>query len=250
MLPLRAADSDKEEHARPVKIIAHRGVNKFAPQNTLPAIELAIDMGLDFVEIDVRQTKDGELVLMHNSTVDGTTDGTGAVVDLTLEQIKQLDAGAWFKPEFKGTRVPTFCEALGAMKHRIGAYIDFKAGAPEKLVEAIHECGAVDRAVLYANPDTILRVQELDDDIRGMPHVDNVQQLRLLEKTMNLRVVETNTAVATKELVEEAHAHGIMVFMDILGLTDNKAGVKQALKLGVDAIQTDHPDLILKYLDK
>ena len=242
--------ADNAPGAWPVKIIAHRGVNKFAPPNTIPAIELAIKMKLDYVECDVRQTSDGEMVLMHNSSVDATTDGKGDVKDLTLADIKKLDAGIRVKPKFKGTRVPTFREALQAMKGKIGAYIDFKAGDTDKLVAIIEECGMVDDVVLYAGMNEMLASQRLNSRIRVMPGVDNVQQLQLLEKTMKFEVIETSIGLATKELVDAAHARGIMVYMDILGLADNKNGLEDALKLGVDAIQTDNPDVIIKYFKK
>ena len=92
-----------------IEVIAHRGEHIECPENTLPAIQKAIDLGCDWVEIDVRTTRDGHFVLMHNGRVDATTDGLGAVADLTLAAVKALDAGAR-KAKYRGTRVPTLDE--------------------------------------------------------------------------------------------------------------------------------------------
>lgn len=232
----------------PVKIIAHRGANKFAPENTIPAIEKAIEMGLDYVEMDIRETADGELVLMHNSTVDARTDGEGAVSEMTLAEIKKLDAGAKFGKGFAGTRVPTLREAFGVMRGKIGGYLDFKAGPPKLLVEIIEENGMVDDVVVYAGLEELMQVRKLNKKIKLMPGLQSAEQMRQFKKTMDLKVVETSVNYATKEFIDEAHESGIMVFMDVLGLLDNSAGMRRALKLGVDGIQTDHPDVLLKVL--
>jgi len=231
-----------------VKIIAHRGVKKFAPENTLPAIQKAIEMGIDYVEIDIRETSDGEIVLMHNSTVNATTNGSGAVSAITLEDIKKLDAGIKFGEKFKGTAVPTLREAFAIMQAKIGGYIDFKAGSPEKVVRIVEEFKMEDDVVVYGGMDKLLEIQKLNERIKVMPGIDNINQLKLLMKSMELKVVETSIDIVTKEYMEFANENGIMVFMDILGLSDNRTGMKRALKLRPYAIQTDHPDILLKVL--
>src|SRR4051812_14588222 len=87
--------------------VAHRGANRVAPENTLPAYEAAIALGCDYVEIDVRATRDGHLVLLHDRTVDRTTDGTGHAAEMDFATIRALDAGVKFGDAFRGTRVPT-----------------------------------------------------------------------------------------------------------------------------------------------
>jgi len=236
---------------RPFGITAHRGVKKFAPENTIASIQKAIDMGLDYVEIDIRETSDGVMVLMHNSTVDATTDGTGPVDDLTLDEIKSLDAGVKFSEDFRGTRVPTLEEALTIMKGHIKGYLDFKAGSLEKLVEIVEKCDMAGSVVLYGSVDEAVRMKQINEDIVVMPHVDNPQQLALLLKAVELKAIETSILVESPEkIVEEAHNHHIRVFMDILGPFDNKIGLIKALKMRVDVIQTDNPDVILELLQK
>lgn len=110
-------------------ICAHRGGGATHPENTLPALQEAVRLGAHMVEFDLALTRDGTLVLMHDATVDRTTDGKGRVIDLTLAELKRLDAGAKTAARFAGTRVPTFVEALAVLPRNIWINIDFKADA-------------------------------------------------------------------------------------------------------------------------
>ena len=129
ILPLRSAvkvERPPIETKRPnpgIMKIGHRGTTIFAPENTLPAFEKAIELGFEYVEIDVRYTRDGVPVLLHDAELDRTTNGTGWVGELTLDEIKQFDAGSWFSDDFAGTRVPTLEEALKIMQGRICIFV-------------------------------------------------------------------------------------------------------------------------------
>lgn len=107
-------------------ICAHRGGGATQPENTLPALREAVRLGVPMVEFDLALTRDDELVLMHDRTVDRTTDGKGRVSDLPLDELRKLDAGAWKHPRFVGTRVPTFDEALAVLPCDIWLNIDLK----------------------------------------------------------------------------------------------------------------------------
>ncbi len=110
-------------------IAAHRGGAATHPENTLPAFAEAVRLGAHMIELDVAISRDGVLVLMHDATVNRTTDGKGKVNDLTLEELKRLDAGAWKDRRFAGTRVPTLAEALEMMPRNVWLNVDFKADA-------------------------------------------------------------------------------------------------------------------------
>lgn len=231
---------------RPAKIVAHRGANKFAPENTLPAIEQAIRMGLDYVEMDVRTTRDGRRVLMHNETVDGTTNGTGRVRDLTSQQIRTLDAGSWFSPEFSGTPVPFLEEALQAMRGRIGAYVDVKDAAPGDLLQALEEYGMLGSSVIYADPLSHLAMRDQNPAAPVMPEVgDNDLLFSIMLALFQPEAVAASWGDPGPEFVERVHSHGIRIFMDLLGERDNPEGMREALDLGMDVLQTDHPDILL-----
>ena len=143
--PAEPAPAANNDVAGPVNI-AHRGASAYAPEHTLPAYRLAIEMGADFVEQDLQLTRDGVLICMHDTTLDRTTnveevfpdratevERRGArvqvwrVADFTLDEIKTLDAGSWFDDEFAGTRVPTFQEAIDLVKGQAGIYPETKA---------------------------------------------------------------------------------------------------------------------------
>jgi len=232
-----------------VLVVAHRGANRYAPANTIPATEKAIALNLDFVEIDVRTTKDGKLVLMHNSTVDDTTDGKGAVRELTLEEIKRLDAGIRFSPNFKGTRVPTIEEYYAAANGKIKTYLDWKDADPAALMAAIEKAGAIDSTVVFGSLALLMQLKQIDKRIRIMPEADHVEQLTAM-KTMGLKfeTIGSNMFVLTPEVAETAHSMGAKVFVDILGQAESCSGVKKAIKYGADAVQTDNPEMVMKCL--
>lgn len=137
-------------------LCAHRGAMDTHPENTLAALREAIRVGAHMIEFDVRLTKDKELVVMHDKTVDRTTNGTGEVSELTLKQIKQLDAGSWKGPEFKGQRVPTLKEALAIMPVNIWLNVNLKGkrDVGEKAARMIAKTGCLQQAFLACGADT------------------------------------------------------------------------------------------------
>lgn len=119
----------------PMGACAHRGDSRHAPENTVPAFRLAVEKGAHMIEFDVAATADGHLVLMHDATVDRTTDGMGRVDALNFEAVRALDAGGWFSPDFAGVKVPTLSEALAAIPENILCNIHLKGG-PETAAAA------------------------------------------------------------------------------------------------------------------
>ena len=127
-----------------VNNVAHRGATGYAPENTIAAFDLAVEMDADYIEIDVQRSKDGELVLIHDTTVNRTTDGKGNVGDLTIEQLRSLDAGSWKGEQFSGEQIPTFEEILDRYHGEIGILIELKSpelypGIEEQVAAALKE---------------------------------------------------------------------------------------------------------------
>jgi glycerophosphoryl diester phosphodiesterase len=157
-------------------VCAHRGASRTHPENTLPALHEAVRLGARMIEFDVRRTRDGALVLMHDATVDRTTDGAGVIADLSLAEVRRLDAGAWKGPEFTGTRVPTLREALRAMPVDVWLNVHLK-GDPElgaacavairaenRTSQAFLACdAAAARAARAAVPEILLCNMERED---------------------------------------------------------------------------------------
>ncbi|USK48523.1 hypothetical protein LIT38_18500 [Bacillus sp. CMF12] len=111
----------------PFQSIAHRGASALAPENTLASFEKAIELGFDYIELDVRLSKDKQLVVIHDANVLRTTDGEGLIEDLTVKDIKKLDAGSWFSPAFAGEKIPLLNEVLKKVSGKTGIIIEMKS---------------------------------------------------------------------------------------------------------------------------
>lgn len=146
--------------------IAHRGNSMFAPENTLASFRSALGIA-DMVEFDVHVTRDGQLVIMHDDTVDRTTDGTGTVNRLTFSQLRAFDAGFWFSTNFVGERVPTMAEAILTILPRATPLIECKTGTPEAFVSEFRWLGVRTNVILYSFTWSFLaQVHSLDSGIR------------------------------------------------------------------------------------
>ena len=153
-------------------ICAHRGASDTHPENTLAAFHEAIRLGAQMIEFDVALSKDGKLVLMHDATVDRTTNGAGPVSQLTLDELKRLDAGGWKDDRFKGQRIPTFDEALAVMPDNMWLNVHLKGEA--KLAEAVTKSiGANDRlhqAFLACGADAAHAAKRVEPRIKICNH--------------------------------------------------------------------------------
>lgn len=234
-----------------VVAVGHRGNVKDAPENTVAAFNRAIALGADLIEMDVRQTRDGHLVIMHDQSVARTTDGRGNVADLTLEEIKALDAGSWFDTRFKGERVPTFAEALDAIQGRALPDIDFKAGDPEKLVAAVREAGLIGKVTLYCgNWDVMKRVLAIDGGFLARPTAPMGRPgLKTTLDELDPPIINIDWRFFSEELVREVHLAGKKAFVNTMGNEDNEASLVRAIDAGADYIQTDRMDLLAPLLE-
>jgi glycerophosphoryl diester phosphodiesterase len=232
----------------PVLMSCHRGGNRYAPENTLPAIKTAVALGADFVEIDIRTTKDGKFVLMHNGTVNRTTNGKGRVNDLTFAEIRDLDAGSWFGKPHQGVRVPTLDEALAALGKQTSIYLDAKDIAPDALASAIKNHGLLERHVVYQSAAYMLKLKALDNRFRPLPPLRTAADLAKLE-AVGPYAVDANWRALSKELIEDCHKRGIKVFSDALGANETIEQYQKAIGWGIDLIQTDYPLRVMRAIE-
>lgn len=234
--------------------IAHRGARKFAPENTLPSFEKAIEMGMDYVEIDVRATSDGILVLSHDSTVDRMTNGTGKIEELKLDQIKALDASAGFDSDYPATEVPSLDEALGVCRGRTGVYVDLKNAPVPHLIEALERFDMIENAAVYSGLAQLIEIKRIRPDLAVMPGPGAWLAIpgvaAAIVENLPAEVIDSNILDWTRERVEEVHRAGGKVWVDTLGIKDNREGMLEALEMGVDGISTDHPDVLLQVLEE
>ena len=239
----------------PAFVAGHRGDSTAAPENTIPAVAAAISAGYDYVEVDVALTADGHPVLIHDKKVDRTTNGTGLVADLTLAEIRSLDAGEWFSAEFAGTRVPTlveFLDVIGSAEHR--AMIELKGPwtdvAVEYLVEEI-EMRGLERSVILSSFDasTLGMVAAESSVISRLANLRRLpEDVAALAQAIGVHGVVANGEAVLEhpEFVEDARAAGLRI---VLYTFNRDKQWQAALDLGVDGIVTDTPAELATWLD-
>lgn len=222
-----------------VWISAHRGAKTVAPENTIAAYEAAAKAGANYIEVDVRRTRDGKLVIMHDSTVDRTTNGHGAVADLTSEKIGTLDAG-------QGQHVPTFREALlWAKKRGVNIDVDHKAGDVEELAAVIKETGMTSNVVIEGKREQLARFVTLLPGVDTMPKVTSAADASEVCRSLHTTIIRLSLAqLESRELVSAVHACGARVSITILGQTDTQEQMRRAVEAGAQIIETDHPDVL------
>ena len=233
---------------RQVVVIAHRGEHLEHPESTLPAYQAAIGLGVDFIEVDVRTTADGHLVVMHDGTVDSRTDGKGAIAKMTLKQIRALDAGVKFSPQFAGAKVPTFDEVLALVRGRIGIYVDAKAVSAADLVAALDRHKMLEKVVVYGGIPLLKDIAALRPEVKGMPEAVNPATLRAAIETLHPRVIAFYARDFTDDLIAMAKKSGADIYVDRLGPADTPAVWQDAIDRGATGIQTDRPAALLEYL--
>lgn len=233
-------------------IAGHRGGRTVAPENTMPALQAALDGPMGFVETDIQLTKDGVPVLMHDTWVNRTTNGEGRVGDLTFAQLQTLDAGAWFSPEFAGTRVPTLesllsalqaSEASGAGKKALLEFKGFWTADEVTIVtDLIHLYDVADLVILSSfDLVTLQHVEEVDGTIpraiitAELPN-DPVRFARLYGA---IAIITSQRAIESDRwVVDRVHRAGLGIILYTLNTKDRWSS---ALALGVDGIITDRP---------
>lgn len=236
--------------------IAHRGASALAPENTLIAFEQAIQTGVDLLEIDVRASLDGEIVVIHDPTIDRTTDRTGVVAAQSFEQLRQADAGAWFSPAFSGERIPSLAEVLDLARHRAIVLIEIKADhLAERVLQQVHAAGAQDGVVLQSfDPETIRRVSAIEPatstallmgDLPKSP--SRLRARRMTREVLGLgaNALSIWHAALTPAFYEEMRQRGVTVWV---WTVDEEIVMHDMTQLGVQGIITNHPDRLNRVL--
>jgi len=226
---------------------AHRGACALAPENTLAAFQLALDLGCDWIETDVRLTADGVPVLLHDATVDRTTQAKGPVGRMSLSQMRRLDAGSWFHRRFRGERIPTLDEALEWCRGRCGLNLEIKEeeraeDLVRRLAARFRGAGSLDR-ILFSS----FRASDLKTLRAALPHARlgwlasrSTRGLAGLNRFVRLAALHPKDSLANRRLVERCRRMGLAVHVWVV----NRARRLEELKaLGVDGVMTDNPHL-------
>jgi glycerophosphoryl diester phosphodiesterase len=225
---------------RHMAVISHRGEHLSHPENTLAAYRAALDLGADYFEVDVHTTSDGRLVLMHDSTVDRTTNGKGPVSKLTFAEIRKLSAG--------GEQVPTFEEALALAKGRIGVYVDAKSISAEDLVGALESYAMSANVVVYGGLAYLKQVQKLRPAVKVMPESVSLEMVERIIAELKPKVIAFSRQDWRDDIIQAARRSGAGIFVDMLGPQDTPSNWQDAIDRGATGIQTDRVAELLAYL--
>lgn len=241
------ADNFSKKENR-ILIVAHRGASKFAPENTVAAFLKAHEMGADMCEMDVRQTKDGHFVIMHDRSVRRTTNGKGLVKEMTLAEIKSLDAGSYFGKEFAGEKVPTLREVLQAIKGKILPDLDLKDGNIEELVKLLDEEGylADSNVTFHGSWNNANKIKALTDKVLVRPGSKSGEAgLDKLLQEVNPPIVNINWGGFTEYYVSAIQKNGKKAFVNTLRKADKQRNMIRAIEAGADYIQSDNLDILV-----
>lgn len=231
-------------------VIAHRGNHVNVPENSLASYEEAIKSGADYVEIDLRTSKDGMLMILHDATVDRMTNGQGNVADKTWAELQSLQLKNPKADDPTAYRIPEFREVLRLCKNRIYIYLDFKNADVAETWKQIQAEGMEKQIVVYLNkvpdykkwrsvaPQMPLMTSLFDE-------VKNKDQLRYFLGQVKIEALDN---IYDKEMVQAAQSEGVSVWLDVQSPSEGPEAWNNALQKGVNGIQTDQPEVLVKYL--
>jgi len=240
----------------PIIVTAHRGFSGEAPENTLAAFRGAIDAGCDMIELDVHLTRDNEVVVIHDDTLERTTSGRGAVAGKTFAELRGLDAGFWFDPRFSGERIPVLAEVLALARNRIFVNIELKKGknlpyTMEELADwtlrEVEMAGMADQ-VLFSSFDTAA-VERIRVRNPFLPVALIVDKPWMKPEEAGggkiYPVLNCRTTALNEENIRRAHAGGIRVHV---WTVNTQEAMARFIALGIDGIITNHPDRLIALL--
>jgi glycerophosphoryl diester phosphodiesterase len=250
LLTSMSLSSDTAQTAAEPVLFAHRGLMAAAPENTLPAFAAAIELGFS-LEVDVWQTRDGQLVVIHDPSANRTTNGKGPIAQMTLEQVRSLDAGSWFHPAFAGTRVPTLEEVFRLVKDRrrtptvIALHVKkLGPGGEEKVARLVEQYDLFDS--LYAfdlSTDSAARFRKATPRVKTCGSVAKREQFKAYLENPAYDDLWLH-ALPTAEEVAAAHAKGKRVWLWDWAMPIGQKlwdYCNEARKAGIDGICTNHP---------
>lgn len=241
-------------------VIAHRGASSYAPENTHSSFKLAIELGAEMIELDVSLTKDGIPVVIHDETVDRTTVAKGLVSDFTLEELKELDTGAWFKEEFSGEPFPTLAEVLSYTKNRIAVNIEIKSeavrdsangGIVEKVLKIVKEFGVEDEVIVSSFDYRVMEhLEELNPEVPKALLYEKRQSggLTPSELVSKYKVDAFNCShrELTNEWVQDLNSHKIPFFIYTV---NDELLMKEIIQKGAKGIFSDKPDVLKRVVE-
>ncbi|MCM8818323.1 MAG: hypothetical protein NC915_02445 [Candidatus Omnitrophica bacterium] len=233
-----------------IKICAHRGFSWVYPENTILSFKKAVELKVDEIEMDVKFSKDKVPVILHDEKIDRTTDGTGYIWDLTLKEIKKLDAGKKKAEKFKGETIPTLKDAIESIPNHIdiNLHIWTDEDLIRRVIKILIELGKIKSTYLAIDSSLIPLARKLYPEVRicNMKY-QNIPE-RYIEETKRWNCERLQffapSYQITEEMVKKAHSYGIIV--NVFYANDIETAEKYS-KIGVDVVLTDRPDMLIKF---
>jgi glycerophosphoryl diester phosphodiesterase len=248
-------DALRDGSGKRVLVAAHRAAHDIYPENSLPAIERAISLGFDIVEIDVRLTRDGVPILMHDESIDRMTDGKGKVKELSFARIEALHLkGA--EGTITDLRVPTLYEAMKLAKGRILVNLDLKTADVDPTISRIVETGTLAQTLLFSgNYDLLKKLRAIAPGALVLPRAHSTGQVRVASSTLKPEVIHIDETFNTDATRRAARASDSRLWIKALGEPDKlvvegklKEAIDPLLAHGASVIETDHPAEVIAYL--
>ncbi|MBT2684216.1 glycerophosphodiester phosphodiesterase [Bacillus sp. ISL-37] len=238
-------------------IIAHRGASAYAPEHTLPAYDLAVKSGADYIEIDLQMTKEGELIALHDAEVDRTTNGSGLSKMQTLDKIKTLDAGSWFNEQYpqladrayESVEIPTLEEIFQHYGKSVNYYIETKSpGMEMKLINLLRKYSLVhseSKVIIQSfHSKSLRKINQLEPGIPLIQLYRYSDKARLTDRElMSLKKyaagIGANFGKVDEDYIKKAHCHGLAVHLFTVNTDED---IQQAYEIGADGVFTDYPE--------
>jgi len=228
-------------------VVAHRGFSSEFPENTILSFQKAIEVKADGIELDLRETKDGEIIVMHDEKLDRTTDGTGFVELFTYEEIRKLDAGKW-KGNFKNVKVPSLKEVFEKIGNKITYFIEIKKAKVSEVIKIINDYKMKENVIICSfHIDYLLETKKLSPEIPVALITSSFpENLSYLIKNGINMVNILHTEMDNKRFIQLTK-RGILTHV---WTVDKKEEMKKYLNMGIPVITTNCPDILLSILKK
>ncbi|QGY44635.1 hypothetical protein GM418_13465 [Maribellus comscasis] len=231
-----------EKATAKIEIVNHRGANRLAPENTFASARKAIENGAEFVEVDVRRSKDGVYYLLHDQSLDCTTNGTGQISETLSTVIDTLDAGSWFSYEFSGEKVPRLKEYLQWIKGKAKVYFDVKDASLSELTDIIKNAEMENNCFFWFSDNKIAK--EFHQKYPGIALKINAYSIEVLDSVKvnyNPQIIECSVDNLSDEFIDACHKRDLKVMPWIPG--NDMEAYRITLQKNVDMINLDNPDI-------
>jgi len=235
--------------------IGHRGYPNVAPENTMASFEKAVEAGVDMIEFDVALSKDGIPVILHDSTLNRTTNGKGRVKAKTLRELKELDAGSWFSPPFSGEEIPTLSEVLNWARGKVSLNIEIKSeaseyrqkyGVEEKVIELVKDFQMTEFCVVSSFSKQVVRRIKKIDPSQSAAFLVGAKLLPMnLEKViqkLNADALHLNKELVSEKLVASLKKKGYPVRVYTV---NDRSTANDLIQIGVDGLFSDRSDMLM-----